>query len=190
MRALALSALLMVTACGDVSNPTEENESEVITTVTLDFTPVAGGDTVTVAFSDPENDGSPVVDPLTLAADTAYTLDVSFTNDLTVPPSDLTSQIALESDQHQLFFTGDATDGLLTVDYADTDANGLPVGLTTDVLTGPAGTGTLLVTLRHLPVQGGVAIKVADLAATVADLGFDAIPGDTDVQVTFDVTVP
>lgn len=188
--------LALALACSDVSNPGEDNEQEVISTVTLTFTPDAG-DAATFVWTDPENDGDPVIDPITLGAAGAYTLTVAFQNDLADPPEDITAEVDAESDEHQVFFTGTAVSGpasdsasaLLEHAYADTDANGAPVGLVNDItLLGP-GSGDLTVTLRHLPPQGGVPVKTADLAADALAGGIGALPGETDASVTFDVTV-
>lgn len=185
----ALIAALALTACTDVTNPTEDNEQEVITTVTLSFVGQTSGDTVTATWTDPENDGSPVIDPISLGAAEPWDLSVSFLNELSDPPEDITTEVEEESDQHQLFFTGTATEGLLGVAYADFDDNGLPVGLSDLVTPRVPGTGVLTVTLRHLPPQDGVAQKTAGLEDTVATEGISAIPGETDASVDFDVTV-
>ncbi len=72
--------------------------------------------------------------------------------------------------------------------YDDSDANGLPIGLKNKI-TATAGNGSMTLTLRHLPPLNGMATKVADLAARVADGGFSQIAGTSDVQVNFMVTV-
>jgi hypothetical protein len=73
--------------------------------------------------------------------------------------------------------------------YADSDSGGLPLGLSNTVDTLAWGSGELIVTLRHMPSEDGEPIKVVDLAEDVADNGFDAIGGETDLQVTFDIEV-
>lgn len=194
---LSLSAALLsaLAACGDPGDPL--NEGEVITTVTLTFTPEGGGTPVIAEFDDPDGDGGdpPVVDAIELTAGT-YTLGVGFENRLEDPPEDITVEVADESDAHQIFVTGTAVDGPasdqpgapLAHAYADSDSNGLPIGLENSV-TATAGTGELTVTLRHLPPVNDTAVKTADLAAEVKDGGFAAIGGETDAQVTFMVTV-
>jgi hypothetical protein len=96
-----------------------------------------------------------------------------------------------------VFFTGTAVNGpasnqptgALTHTYSDTDVNGLPIGLVNNVAA-KAGTGTLTLTLRHMPLLNGSAVKVAGVADTVKASGFAAIGGETDVSVNFAVTVP
>lgn len=185
---LALMAGLV--ACSDTSTPTEDNEGEVITTVALTFSPQGGGDDVVATWDDPENDGSPVIDDIVLADGTTYALAVRFLNALEDPAEDITVEIGAEDDEHQVFFTGTAFgDDLLTHAYADEDAQGHPVGLDSDITTVAAGSGTFIVTLRHLPPVEGEAVKTGTLADDLAAGGFSDLPGATDVQVTFPLLV-
>lgn len=192
MRAPFVPLLLTLAACGDVDDVSgTDNVEELITTVELTFAPVGGGEPVVATWADPEGDGDPVVDPIPLAAGADHALSVAFLNELADPPEDLTQEVADESDEHQVFFGGGAVeDGLLAVTYADEDANGFPVGLSAIVAATGAGAGELVVTLRHLPPQDGEPVKTGDLADVVATEGLGAIPGETDVTVTFAVTVP
>ena len=196
LAALSAATLALLGGC-DVQNPDEVNESEVITTVVLTFTPQGGGTALEFRWADPENDGSPVIDDIALSDADDYDLGVSFLNELEDPPEDITEEVAAESDEHQLFFTGTGVNGPaadnagapITHAYADTDGAGLPVGLYNTIVTDGAGSGTFIVTLRHLPAQDDVALKVAGFAEDVAAGGFEAIGGDTDAQVTFDLSV-
>ncbi|HEY5938624.1 MAG TPA: hypothetical protein VIU61_28430 [Kofleriaceae bacterium] len=188
--------VLLVAACGDPGG--DGNEGEVITTVTLAFTPTGGGTTVTAAFDDPDGDGGdpPTIDPVNLAA-APYTLAVRFENRLEDPPEEITDEVRDEGDEHQLFFTGSAIEGPAATNpaaplvhaYADTDDAGLPVGLE-NTITARTGAGTLTVTLKHLPPLDGNALKTSDLAAMVKAAGINSIGGDTDVSVSFSVQVP
>jgi hypothetical protein len=200
IRDITLIAALMLPACDeDVTNPTTPgNNPEVITTVTLDFAPTAGGSPLSFRWADPENDGSPVIDSVVLADADDYTLAVGFLNELEDPAEEITLEVHEESDVHQVFFTGTAVespatgtnpDAVITQAYADTDVNGFPVGLESDVTTVAPGTGTLTVTLRHMPAEGGVAVKTGDLADVVASSGIAALPGETDASVDFSVEV-
>ncbi len=183
-------ALLLLVACGDVEKPDAEgNAEEVITTVELVLTPSAG-DPIVAIWTDPENDGSPVIDPIALSDAEDYAVTVSFRNELEDPPEDITAEVAAESDQHQVFFTGTAVDGgAVAFAYGDEDADGFPIGLQGTLTTVGAGAGTLVVTLRHLPPEDDVAVKTGTLAEDVAAGGFDAIPGDSEAAVTFELTV-
>lgn len=180
-------ALLALTACPDVTDPDEENPEEVITTVVLTLTP-AEGDAIEVSWADPENDGSPVIDDLVLEAGVTYGVTVSFLNELEDPAEDVTEEVDAEADEHQVFYTGTAMD-LVTYTYDDTDDQGFPLGLSGTLVANTAGTGDLVVTLRHLPPQDGEPVKTATLADDVAEGGLSSIPGESDASVTFPVTV-
>lgn len=197
--ALPLCALALVAACDDGAH--NHNEGEVITTVVLTFTPASGGAAITATFDDPDGDGgaAPTIDAITLARGVTYNATVRFENRLESPAEDITLEVADESDEHQVFYTGTAVSGpasnqasaALTHAYADTDGNGLPIGLANTFTTANAsGAGTLVVTLRHLPPLNDTAVKSATTAATVRDSGFSAIGGENDANVTFQVTVP
>jgi hypothetical protein len=175
-------ALLFLVGCTD--DIATINSGEVITTVILDF----GGGVVATA-NDPDGDGgeAPVIDPITLPAGN-HTLAIQFQNRLEDPPEEITEEVLDEGEDHQVFFTGSATMGPLAITYADTDRNGLPIGLANTV-TATAGTGMLTVTLRHMPPVNDTAVKTADLAEQVKTTGTAALPGGSDAVVTFPVTV-
>jgi hypothetical protein len=185
---LALPALLMG-GCKDTEEPHEHNEHEVITTVVLSFAPASGGEPTLASWADPEDDGSPVIDDIALSDAEDYTLTVSFLNELEDPPEDITAEVAEESDEHQVFFTGSAVGPVVTQTYEDTDAAGLPVGLENTIATVAPGTGTFIVTLRHMPPENDTPVKVDGLAEQAASEGLDGLPGDSDVSVTFDLAV-
>lgn len=188
---------LLTTACGDVNNPGEDNEGEVITTVELTFTPDGGGTAITASWADPEDDGSPVIDDITLADATTYALSVRFLNELEDPAEDITEEVAEEDDEHQVFFTGTAVDGpagtgsaaVVTHAYDDEDGDGAPIGLDSTISTTGAGSGSFIVTLQHLPPEDGSPVKTATLADEVASGGLSALPGEADASVTFTLTV-
>ena len=192
-----LASLLVLPACSDAEKPEETNAEEVITTVELTLTPTTGGSPFVATWDDTDGDGTPSVDPIVLADAGTYTLAVRFLNALEDPAEDITTEVDAESDEHQVFVTGSAVSGPASASsgavvrhaYADTDANGLPVGLSSTLEVLGAGGGDLVVTLQHLPAEGGVAVKVAGLAETVAAEGFSAIPGEPDASVTFPLTV-
>ncbi|HEX8656934.1 MAG TPA: hypothetical protein VF690_05345, partial [Hymenobacter sp.] len=81
-------------------------------------------------------------------------------------------EIANEKDDHMFFFESTPA-SLLNITRTDRDSKNLEVGLASQVVTTAAGTGTLKITLRHQP-----GTKNGTFA-----------PGDTDVEVTFPVTV-
>ena len=190
--------LSLLAACADVANPDEVNAEEVITTVALTFTPSSGGAAIEAAWADPENDGSPVIDAIVLSDADEYTLAVAFLNELEDPAEDITQEVGAESDEHQVFFTGTAVESPATGEnanavisqaYDDTDANGFPVGLASSVATLGVGSGTLTVTLRHLPPENDTPVKTGTLADDVAAGGIESLPGETDASVDFALEV-
>jgi hypothetical protein len=195
--ALLITACSGLIGCGDGGG--SENENEVITSIVLTFTPGGGGAAITATFNDADGDGgaAPTVDPINLTAGTTYATTVKFENRLETPAEDITTEVKDESDEHQIFFTGTGVSGPasnqptapLAHTYADTDANGLPIGLASS-FAARTGTGQLIVTLRHLPPVNNTPAKTAAAATTVRDSGFATLGGSTDAQVTFAVTVP
>ena len=199
--ALSFFAAFGLTACGDdVENPGEQNENELITTVTLTFTPSGGGSAITASFNDPDGDGGtpPTVDPISLSNSSTYTMTVRFLNELEDPAEDITEEVEEESDVHQVFYTGSAVQGPATGtnasavvehSYSDTDENGYPIGLDNTMETTTTGSGEFIVTLRHMPPVNDSPVKTGTLAADVASDGISALPGSTDASVTFNLTV-
>lgn len=195
MKTHLLLALSLVAACGDVGGDGPQ-PAELITTVQLTFMAPAGLPIV-VEFDDPDGDGGEpgTADPIELAAGATYTLDVAFINRLGTIPEDITEEVRDEAAEHQVFFTGSAVDGPaagnpgapLAHSYADMDDNGLPLGLSNTIVAS-AGTGTLTVTLRHMPPELPPE-KSAGAAEAVKTGGFSAIGGSTDAMVDFTVTV-
>lgn len=196
---LALLAVVTTAACSD-DDGGGENENEVITTITLTFTPTGGGTPVVATFNDADGDGgaAPTIDSINLVKATTYTASIKYENRLETPAENITVEIEDESDEHQIFFTGTAVNGPasnrpgapLTHTYADTDANGLPIGLANSFIAA-TGTGNLIVTLRHMPPVNGTAVKDATAATKVRDAGgFLTLGGSTDAEITYPVSVP
>jgi hypothetical protein len=194
MKRLWMGVVALLAACSDVSGGGGlEDEQEFITTVELGFSSAAGAvEPVDASWSDPDLDGTAEVAPAILAEGVDYTLSVRFFDAASNPVEDISVEVAAEGEDHQVFLTGDGVQGpatpdvtapRLTVAYADADPGGLPLGLLHDVTASAVGSGTLVVTLQHLPPQGGVAVKVAGLAERVATDGLGALPGETDVSV-------
>ncbi len=119
---------------------------------------MVGGDTITLGVS--------------------YNGSLSLLNEIESPADNITAEIFAEAEEHQFFFETTLT--AMAVAYADTDADGNPIGLATTVTTGDAEMGTLTITLRHEPVKDGVGVSDGD----ITNAG-----GETDIEVTFDVDV-
>lgn len=162
-------------SCND-DDPIIPNEEELITTVIYTLTPVGGGDDVVFSFTDLDGDGpnAPVLVEGNLAANTTYEGTIEFLNEVETPAEDITEEVVEEGDEHQVFYI--QTGSSASVAYDDEDDNGNPLGVLTTLETGDASTGTLIITLRHEPKKPN--------NGTLADAG-----GETDVQVTFDITI-
>ncbi|MEL6342083.1 MAG: hypothetical protein AAFV53_03050 [Myxococcota bacterium] len=201
-------ALLFTSACDDVTSedPLDTHHHGLTTTLVLYFTPTGGGETLSFTWADPEDDGNPIIDDIFLPDGSdhnhhdamSYTLDVEVWNELEDPITDVTPEIESLDTEHQVFFTGSAvmgpatganTDAIIEQAYADSDANGLPLGLTNTITTRDWGDGELTVTLRHLPPENGQDVKTEGLANDVALTGFGSIGGDNDIQATFPIEV-
>jgi len=177
-----LAAALVFQGCDDDDDmmPPIENEEEVITTLRMTFTPDGGGDDIVLEFQDLDADGpdAPTITVNPLDASTDYSVAITLLNETESPAENVTLEIEEEDDEHQFFF--DTTVPELTIAYADTDGDGNPVGLSTNVSTGVAGSGLLTVTLRHEPDKNASGVSNGD----IANAG-----GETDIEVIFGVTV-
>ena len=174
-----LSTTLLISSCG--KDPDPVNEEEVITTLTMTWTPQGSGSPVVFQFRDPDGEGgnAPTITSGALAANTTYSVSLELLNETETPAEDITEEILDEGTEHQFFFG--LTEGItLTFSYADTDANGAPIGLETTMTTGDAATGKLQVTLRHEPDKGATGVAQGD----ITNAG-----GETDIQVEFDLVI-
>ncbi len=169
----ALNALLFA-ACDKDDDGHDHNEQELITTVKLTFTEVGGSSSeFTVKDLDGDGGNPPVADEIKLKANTAYTIGVAFLDESEADHThDLTTEVEEESAAHLVCFS--ATGSMATPTIGDVDSNGKPLGLESALTTSNAGTGTLQVSLKHEPDK---------------DAATPCSTGETDVEVTFDVTI-
>ncbi len=190
--ALVVTAMLYLTSCGD--DPEKENAPELITKITLTFSPAGGGDPIIVNAVDPDGEGPQDLaaeGPIELVEGVTYILSITLFNDLLAPGEegyDLTEEILEEADEHQFFFgfsndvfssptgSGNIAPSTGSINYEDEDANGLPVGLVTRWTTGAAQSDKFFrVMLKHLP-------EIKSATSTSAD-------GETDADVTFTLNI-
>ena len=179
-------------------NHGHEHDDDLITTVVLTFEDASSGERFVYRWADPTGDGSEVqFDDILLDSGAEYDLTVQVLDELEDPAVDLTPEIADHGDEYQFFFTGDGISGpasssaapLLVHEYADSDANGLPIGLANTMSVVASGAGELGVTLRHMPMEDGQPTKVEGLTEWVAEDGFSGMPGYNEFQVYFSVEV-
>ncbi len=111
---LAALSLIVTLGCEEKNpaEPEEENEQELITTVTMTLTELdaAGNPTatvVTVNFKDLDGDGgaAPTIGTLTLKAGTNYRGTIALLNESVNPAENITEEIEDEADAHQFFYT-------------------------------------------------------------------------------------
>ena len=189
MKNLKLIALLVIptlflTSCNNDDDNTPVNEEEVITTVRV--TLIGGGQTIVLESRDLDGDGpnAPVLTPIgggILVAGTTYLGSTTFLNELENPAEDITVEVEEEGADHQVFYQLGPSLGTVTYNAADIDANGNPIGIDFSLVAGTAGsTGTLTVTLRHLPNKTATGVASGD----ITNAG-----GNTDAAVTFPIVV-
>lgn len=180
LAAIFFASVLVCSISACDNDPEIPNEGEVITDLVFTLTPQSGGTAVVLNFADADGDGgnAPVITVDDLAANTTYAGAITIGGLADGEEEDITVEIAEEDEEHQFFFSSSLSD--LVVAYNDTDADGNPVGLSTTVETGEAGSGTLTVTLRHEPAKD---------AAGVAEGDITNAGGETDIEVIFNVTV-
>lgn len=171
-----LFSLFIIGCSGDDDTPEVVNEEEIITSVIATLV----GDTGTVTLSSRDLDGDgpnppTVVVSGNLKTNTTYAGSVQFLNETETPAEDITEEVEEEAEEHQVFIIpGGGLD--VTVTSENSDGNGNPLGTQFTLETTTVTNGTLNITLRHEPKKPN--------DGTLADAG-----GETDVTVTFDVTV-
>ena len=109
-----------------------------------------------------------------LNANTTYDGSIVLLNETEDPAENITEEIEEEDLDHQFFYTvGSGLD--VAAEYGDADSQGNPLGLSFILNTGVASSGGLTFTLRHEPNK--------------PNTGLENAGGETDIEVTFDVTV-
>lgn len=208
---LPTTLLLTMGGCSDVDSHDHDHHHHdhnhgIPTTLDLIIQADDATDPLTFRWTDPENDGDPIIDPIVLTdgsdtedhAPKTYSVSVRIYADLEEETEDLTPEIDADAAFHQMLFmgnavsgpaTGDNADALVSHAYDDVDSEGLPVGLLNTFETLALGEGTLEVMLRHLPPENDVAVKTENLAETVASEGIEAIGGDVDILVNFPIVI-
>ncbi len=156
----AAAAALLFAACKKEKNETPtENANEEITTVKLTFTNAANAaDKVVATWKDLT--GNPVIDKVTLKANTTYNLSTELFDERKNPADTITNEIEEEADEHRLFHlffskananVADSLNTVATVTPLDKDGHNLPIGLEVSVATKGAFTGYLRMVVRHQP---------------------------------------
>ena len=173
--ALLASTLIFASCSDDDDTPEPVNEEEVITTLTVTLD--SGSDTVVMQYQDLDGDGpdaATVTVSGSLTANTVYDGSIVLLNETESPAENVTEEIEEEDLDHQFFYTvGSGLD--VAAEYGDADSEGNPLGLSFILNTGMASSGGITFTLRHEPNK--------------PNSGLENAGGETDIEVTFDVTV-
>lgn len=182
-----LAVAIMLNACkkndgAKPSNPTPStNQGEVITTIKLTLTDSANTlSSVSAVFNDPDGEGgkAPVqFDTIKVSKGKTYLVGIELFDKTKIPEDTISNEVANEANDHHFFFHFSGTPvSSIILTYLDQDNNTvpLPLGLTTKWrVPSTSGKGTLQIILKHQP-------GVKDGSET---------PGETDVDVTFQVEI-
>lgn len=185
--------LLALVAFGFASceseDPTQENDGEVITDVTLKFQELNASNALVISVlsfkaSDPQGievGKTPTIQSISLAKGKKYQMTIEVTN--AIKGEDITQEILTEAAAHQFFFLGQVFDSsFFTIQYAD--AGGIALGLKTTV-TVSSSTGTnnsnMRVVLRHELNKSFPGASNPNFA------NFAQAGGETDLDITFPV---
>jgi hypothetical protein len=173
--ALLASTLIFASCSDDDDTPEPVNEEELITTLTVTLD--SGSDTVVMQYQDLDGDGpdAPTVTVSGLLnANTVYDGSIVLLNETESPAENITEEVEEEDDEHQFFYT--VGSGLnVATEYGNFDGNGNPLGTLFILNVGSTSSGGLTFTLRHEPNK--------------PNSGLENAGGETDIEVTFDVTV-
>ncbi len=157
------------------------NESELITTLEFVLKTQNGSDSVVFSIRDLDGDGGnpPVIIAPKLKSNTTYLTSLKLSNESSSPVINITDEIISEATEHQFFYTpsGQAN---LQFTYLDFDGNAYPVGTKTNMVTGNPGTGSLKITLKHMPDKKASGVQNGDITNS---------GGETDIELTFDIVV-
>lgn len=162
----AAGMTLLFAACKKEKNEPEtptENANEEITTLKLTFTNAANAaDKVVANWKDLDGPGgnNPVIDAITLKANTTYNVATELFDERKNPVDTVTNEIEEEGDEHRVFHlfflnagasVADSLSTVATVTPQDKDANNLPIGLNITLATKGAFKGFLRTVVRHQP---------------------------------------
>lgn len=151
------------------------NEPEQITTVELHITNVATNAHWEVTWSDPDGSGgdAPTIDSILLDSGAVYDVEVHFLDESGDAAVDVTAEVREENGEHLICFEPVDLGGALTIVRTDSDGT-YEVGLESQWTAGAPASGEIEVILKHQP--DGEKDGTCD-------------PGDTDVEVHFELTI-
>lgn len=172
---LAFLSIGFFAACSsDDESPAPVNEEELITTLIVSLQPDGGGDLVLLSYRDIDGDG-PNAPVITISGDlvtnTTYDGTIQLLNETETPAENITLEVLEEAEKHQFFYI--VSNGFnVTTEYADTDADGNPIGVEFTLNAGEASSGSISFILRHEPNKSGEGVADGDItnAGGVTDI--------------------
>lgn len=169
---LAIVGALFFSSCEKETQPVEENDNELITTIQLDFTKRNSGDKSTFIWEDADGAGGdvPYADTIKLDDNSVYDVKVSFWNKAKTPAEDITQEITAESENHRIYMEPTAGSRIVVSDF-DIDTNGMPLGTNNVWTTGDAAEGNVVIVLRHYPEGGKAADDPVNSTKSSTDAG-------------------
>src|SRR5688572_29856698 len=102
-----LIVLLSIAAsCKKESQPAEENDNELITTIELEFTERETDSVTTFRWDDPDGAGGevPAVDSILLEENKVYDVKVTLWNKAVTPAENITDEVKGESENHRFYY--------------------------------------------------------------------------------------
>lgn len=174
-----LSLLLTLSCTNNDDEPIVAFAPKSITTVEILLTDAAKNNEL-FSFRDLDGPGNEPPDIRTniLRANTEYTSVLLMLDESVEPASDITSQVATEGVDHQIFYVVEGPN--MSVEYIDADADGNPLGILTSIITGDPGTSFLTIVLRYQPDKSASGVNQGNL---------NNAGGNTDIEVTFEIEV-
>jgi hypothetical protein len=171
--------LAVLFVCCDPDEVVSTNKVETVTNLTYTLTPIDGGEPVLFIYSDKDGPGGniPTISGGTIENNKIYTGKITMLDETKNPTVSISEEVQEEGLDHQMFFS--VTQGLLksfSIGYTDKDANGKPIGLTTEIATKEVAKGSIIILLKHLPNKGAEGVMTGDVTRA---------GGENDIEVPF-----
>lgn len=179
--AVIVSMMMAGTACKKETQPAEENDNELITTIQLQFTQRGTGDVSTFIWEDADGPGGdlPIMDTIRLNNNQQYDVLVTLWNKSVTPAEDITAEVKAESANHRVYYEPSVGSGVTIGDF-DNGIDGTPLGVASAWTTTLPASGTVAVVLRHYPDGGKAADDPINSPKSSTDAGaiFEVKIGD------------
>jgi len=178
---LAILGLVTAISCNKDDAQTPEETQQEITEVRLVLTKVGTLEEVVLVYRDADGNGGEdaVIEGGTLDAGTVYfSMIEEIQNETVNPVQDVKALIENDNQSYQIFYQPNQID--VSLEYADRDDGGFPIGLFTAITTGVAGDGSIIISIVESPNK--TASGVAE--GLIANAG-----GRTLVQMNFPISI-